>query len=79
MAATGISRATLYRNPELRTLIQEYRLRGAQGQTPSALTTEIAQARASLEAVADRARQHEERLRRLERVNTTTKPESTGG
>ncbi len=72
-AATGISRATLYRNPELRTLIQEYRLRGAQGQTLSALTIEIAQLRTSLEAVADRARQHEERLRRLERVNTTTK------
>ncbi len=72
-AATGISRATLYRNPELRTLIQEYRLRDVQGLTLSGLSIEIAQLRASLEAVADRARQHEERLRRLERVNTTTK------
>lgn len=72
-AATGISRATLYRNPELRTLIQEYRLRGVQGHTLSGLSIEIAQLRASLEAVADRGRQHEERLRRLERVNTTTR------
>jgi hypothetical protein len=72
-AATGISRATLYRNPELRTLIQEYRLRGVQGPTLSGLSIEIAQLRASLEAVADRARHHEERIRRLERANTTTK------
>ncbi|MET3351879.1 UNVERIFIED_ORG: hypothetical protein ABID57_003592 [Arthrobacter sp. UYEF1] len=72
-AATGISRATLYRNPDLRALIQQYRFRGTQGQTLTALTTEIAQLRASLEAIADRTRRHEERLRRLERAKTTTK------
>lgn len=72
-AATGISRTTLYRNPDLRALIQQYRLRSTHGQTFTALTTEIAQLRASLEAVSDRARGHEERLRRLERTNTTTK------
>lgn len=72
-AATGISRATLYRNPELRALIQEYRLRRVQGPTLSGLSIEIAQLRTSLEAVAERTRQHEERLRRLERVSARTK------
>jgi hypothetical protein len=37
------------------------------------VSIEIARLRASLEAVADRGRHHEERIRRLERANTTTK------
>jgi hypothetical protein len=54
-------------------VIQEYRFRGAQAQTLSALTAEIAKLPANLEAVAHRARQHEERLRLLERLTTTTR------
>jgi hypothetical protein len=63
---TGISRTTLYRNPELRALIEEHRQRSNDPRTLTSLTTEIAHLRTGLEALADRVRQQEERLRRLE-------------
>ena len=63
---TGISRTTLYRNPDLRAVINEHRQRSSDPRTLTALTTEIAHLRTGLEALADRVRQQEERLRRLE-------------
>jgi len=60
---SGISRATLYRHPELRGVIDEHRTRP----TASALAVEIRQLRTALEAVAAKTRHQEERLRRLER------------
>jgi len=63
---TGISRTTLYRNPELRSVIDEHRHHTNDPRTLTALTTEIVHLRTALEAVADRVRQHEERLRRIE-------------
>lgn len=71
-AATGISRSTLYRNPDLRALIQDHRLRHDPGQSLNRLTTEIGHLRTSVEAIADRVRKQEERLRRLERADRTT-------
>jgi hypothetical protein len=63
---TGISRTTLYRNPDLRAIIDEHRHRASDPRTLTILTTEIAHLRTALEALGDRVRQQEERLRRLE-------------
>jgi hypothetical protein len=63
---TGISRTTLYRSPELRAVIDEHRHHSQDRRTLSGLGAEIAHLRTALEAVANRVRQHEERLRRLE-------------
>jgi hypothetical protein len=62
-AATGISRATLYRHPDLRAVVDGHRTRP----TASALAVELRQLRIALEAVAAKTRRQEERLRRLER------------
>jgi uncharacterized protein DUF6262 len=64
---TGLARATLYRNPRLRAVIDEYRARQADARTLSGLAAEISHLRTALEAVAGNVRQHEERLRRMER------------
>lgn len=64
---TGISRTTLYRNPQLRAVIEDHRHRSHDPRTLSGLTTEIGHLRTGVEAIADRVRQQEERLRRLER------------
>jgi hypothetical protein len=66
-ARSGISRTTLYRQPDLRALVDEHRLRTRDATTLSGLTVQIDQLRRSLEAVAARVRHHEEILRRLER------------
>jgi hypothetical protein len=64
-ARTGLGRATLYRNPDLRRIIEEHRTRGKEAHTLSGLTTEIAHLRIAVEAIAATARRHEEELRRL--------------
>ena len=63
---TGISRTTLYRNPQLRAVIDEHRSRSHDRRTLTGLAAEIGHLRTALEAIADRVRQQEERLRRLE-------------
>lgn len=63
---TGISRTTLYRNPQLRAVIEEHRHHSHDPRTLTGLATEISHLRTGLEAIADRIRQQEERLRRLE-------------
>jgi hypothetical protein len=63
---TGISRTTLYRNTDLRAVIEEHRQRSNDPRTLTSLTTEIAHLRTGLEAIAARVRQKEQRLRRLE-------------
>ena len=65
-AGAHIGRATLYRDPQLRAVVEEHRTRQAEARTLSGLTAEIAHLRTALEAVADNVRRHEERLRRLE-------------
>ena len=63
---TGISRTTLYRNADLRAIIDEHRHHTGDPRTLTALTTEITHLRAGLEALADRVRHQEERIRHLE-------------
>ncbi|HEY2694780.1 MAG TPA: DUF6262 family protein [Pseudonocardiaceae bacterium] len=67
---TGLSRATLYRNQQLRAVIDEHRTRHGEARTLSGLTGEIAHLRLALEAVAATVKRQDERLRRLERRNT---------
>ncbi|MCC6438134.1 MAG: hypothetical protein IT196_24140 [Acidimicrobiales bacterium] len=62
----GISRTTLYRNPQLRAVIEEHRSHSHDPRTLTGIAAEIAHLRVGLEAIADRVRRHEERLRRIE-------------
>jgi hypothetical protein len=64
-ALAGIGRATLYRRPELRALIEEHRQQTREALTLTGLAVQIDQLRSSLEAVAGNVRRHEEQLRRL--------------
>jgi AcrR family transcriptional regulator len=64
----GIGRATLYRRPELRALVEEHRHRGKDALTITGLQVQIDQLRAALEAVAAKAARHEEELRKLRRT-----------
>jgi len=68
-ARTGLGRATLYRNPDLRAVIEEHRTRGREAHTLTGLTTEIAHLRLALDTVAANVRRHEEELRRLRRAD----------
>ena len=63
---TGISRTTLYRNPQLRAVIEDQRSHSHDRRTLTGLAAEISHLRTGLEAIADRIRQQEERVRRLE-------------
>ena len=63
---TGISRTTLYRNPQLRSIVEEHRSHTHDRRTLTGLAAEISHLRTALEAIADRVRQHEEQLRRIE-------------
>ncbi len=67
-----VGRATLYRRPELRALVEEHRLRGQEALTLSGLVVQVDQLRVGLEAVAARVRQHDEILRRLNRRSRTS-------
>ncbi len=61
-----LGRSTLYRDTDLRAVIDEHRTRQAEARTLTGLAHEIAHLRTALEAVADNVRRHEEQLRRLE-------------
>jgi AcrR family transcriptional regulator len=61
----GIGRATLYRTPSLRSLVEEHRTRGREANTLSGVSAEIAHLRNAVEALAATVRRHEEELRRL--------------
>ena len=63
----GIGRATLYRNPELRAIVEEHRTRGRDAHTLTGLSGEIAHLRTALNEVAAKVRRHEEELRKLRR------------
>ena len=62
----GISRTTLYRNAQLRVVIDEHRHHTHDRRTLTGLTAEIVYLRVAIEAIADRVRHQEQRLRRLE-------------
>jgi hypothetical protein len=64
-AATGISRTSLYREPDIRAVIDEHRHRSAHNAPLAGITDEIANLRIVVEELAARVRSHEEQLRRL--------------
>jgi AcrR family transcriptional regulator len=66
-ARVGISKATLYRRPELRSVVEEHRSHDREAHTLTGLVVELDQLRQGLEAVAAKVRHHEELLRRLQR------------
>ncbi|HOZ60244.1 MAG TPA: hypothetical protein PKY70_18845 [Nakamurella multipartita] len=71
-ALASIGRATLYRRPELRALIEEHRQLSRETLTLTGLAVQIDQLRSSLEAVASNVRRHEEQLRRLTKQQRNT-------
>jgi hypothetical protein len=64
-ARARIARATLYRRPELRAIVEEHRARRHDARTLSGLAADIDGLRAGLEAVAAKVRRHDATLRRL--------------
>lgn len=64
-AATGISRTSLYRQPDIRAVIDEHRHRHAHDAPLAGITDEIATLRTVVEELAERVRNHETQLRRL--------------
>jgi hypothetical protein len=70
----GIGRATLYRDPALRAVIDDHRRRAASANTITALADDIAALRTAIEAVAARVRHHEEQLRQIKRATTRATP-----
>jgi cytochrome c biogenesis protein ResB len=67
----GLGRATLYRRPELRAVVEEHRQTARESLTLTGLNTQIDQLRATLDALAGKVRRHEERLRLLEHRSRT--------
>jgi ACT domain-containing protein len=68
---TGISRATCYRNRELRAVIDAYRSRHGELLTITALADRLDNLTQALDAVAARVRRQEEEIRTLKRRTTT--------
>jgi hypothetical protein len=66
-ARTGLGRATIYRNPQLRATVEEHRTRGREAHTFKDLANQIAHLRTALDGVAANVRRHEEELRKLRR------------
>ena len=62
----GISRSTIYRNTDLRTII-EHQQRTAPDGSIIAITDELATLRQTVQTLADTVRQHDAQLRRLTR------------
>jgi hypothetical protein len=72
-AGTGIAKATLYRRPELRAIVEERRVGDREANSLSGIVVELDHLRQGLEAVAARVRRHEEELRTLQRRATKKK------
>jgi len=68
----GLGRATLYRNPDLRALVEEHRANGQHASTITGLATEIEHLRIALDAIAATVRRQEAELRRLRGTHRTT-------
>ena len=64
-AQAQISRATLYRDQQLRAIVDEHRTRQTDTRTLTGLSTEIAHLRTAVEALAEGVKRHEEQLRKL--------------
>ncbi len=73
-ARAGIGRATLYRDPALRAIIDGHRQQAASANTLTGLAADIAALHTAIEAVAARVRRHEEQLRQLKRASAPAVP-----
>lgn len=62
----GISRSTIYRNPELRAVIEHHRQTAPDGSI-TAITDELATLRQAIQTLANTVRQHDTQLHRLTR------------
>ncbi len=74
----GIGRATLYRDPTLRALVNEHRSRGREAHTLGGLATEVEGLRTSVEAIAAKVRRHDEALRGLAPRRRSSRPRLAG-
>lgn len=63
-----VGRATLYRNTQLRAVVDEHRTRQTEARTLTGLATEVAHLRTVVEELAGSVTRHEEQLRRLRRT-----------
>lgn len=62
---TRIGRATLYRDPQLRAIIDEHRTQQTNARTLTGLATDLAHLRTAIEELATGVKCHEEQLRKL--------------
>jgi nicotinamidase-related amidase len=60
-----VGRATLYRDQQLRAIVDEHRTRQTDARTLTGLATEVAHLRTAVEALAQGVKRHEEQLRKL--------------
>lgn len=60
-----IGRATLYRDPQLRAIVDEHRTRQADARTLTGLATDLAHLRTAVEALAELVKRHDEQLRTI--------------
>lgn len=67
-ARAEVSRATLYRDESLRAVVEEHRQRNHDPRSLSGVLTEVRYLRTAVEELSDKVKQHEEKLRRLERA-----------
>jgi len=70
--AAHVSRATLYRNPTLRALVEHHRYASTSTSPLDRLDEDVATLRIAIKELADQIRRHDEQIRRLNRL--TTKP-----
>ena len=63
-----VSRTSLYRDDNLRAVVDEHRQRGREPRSLSGIVAEVGHLRTAVEALAERVRRHEEQLRRLDRT-----------
>ena len=68
----GVGRATLYRRPELRAVVEAHRQHNREALTLTGLAVQLDQLRTGLEAVAAKVRRQEEELRKLRRSSRNT-------
>ncbi|MBO0884034.1 MAG: hypothetical protein J2P17_27620 [Mycobacterium sp.] len=62
---TQIGRATLYRDPQLRAIVDEHRTRQTDARTLTGLATEVAHLRTAVQALAEAVKRNEEQLRKI--------------
>jgi hypothetical protein len=63
----GLAKATLYRRPELRAIVEQHRRDDREAHSLTGIVTELGLLRQGLETVAAKVRQHEEQLRKMRR------------